>query len=157
MGSLLSQAEELRSCMVSPDHGCICKLDENPNLNPALPLSLAFALIQTKHCPDIKRLGTQICNDNDHEIEMNCWNAGYFASKINALCCNPKGTPGFGGKSGQMFHPQANWNVVIGSGNCKTPPDTPPEPVGAGNNKKCMPSFPWQDRIPTKDEIKNGD
>ncbi|KAJ9144170.1 hypothetical protein NKR23_g6132 [Pleurostoma richardsiae] len=84
-----------------------------------------------------------LCNDNDEPIDISCYNVGWMGQLIDELCCvhwqgfgitNQKGS---GGKSGQIFHPEDNYNVIIGYANCRTP-NHPPYAVGVGNNNKCL-------------------
>ncbi|KAK7747405.1 hypothetical protein SLS53_001660 [Cytospora paraplurivora] len=73
-----------------------------------------------------------LCNDNDHEIDISCYNVGYLADRIRKACCPSAGI------SGQMFHPTENYNVIVGYGNCNDHNlrDRPYAP-GLGNNYGC--------------------
>ncbi|ROW08356.1 hypothetical protein VMCG_03243 [Cytospora schulzeri] len=72
-----------------------------------------------------------LCNDNDHEISLSCYNVGYLARRTRQACCPSAGV------SGQMFHPTDNYNVVTGYGNCNNDPLLPPYAPGLGNNYAC--------------------
>ncbi|KUI53629.1 hypothetical protein VP1G_01047 [Cytospora mali] len=72
-----------------------------------------------------------LCNDNDHELDISCYNDGYLARRIREACCPSAGI------SGQMFHPTDNYNVVVGYGNCNHNLLVPPYAPGLGNNYAC--------------------
>lgn len=72
-----------------------------------------------------------LCNDNDHELHISCYNVGYLARRTRQACCPSAGN------SGQMFHPTDDYNVVVGYGNCNHDDLVPPYAPGLGNNYAC--------------------
>lgn len=80
----------------------------------------------------LKLISSQLCNDNDYELDLSCYNVGYLAMRIGEACCSPQSST-----SGQMFHPTDGYNVVVGYGNCERDNLTSPYPPDKGNNDYC--------------------
>ena len=54
----------------------------------------------------------QVCNKNNYTLDIPFYNVGWLADRVDHFCCDETG-----GKSGQIFHFNDNYNVVIGHTN----------------------------------------
>lgn len=81
-----------------------------------------------------------VCNDNTQvpSLTIAGFDIGWMVDRLSLLCCDPHHA-----SSAQLFHPTAQWNTIVGYGNCRHDPAEPPSSFGTGNggvNGNCIPA-----------------
>ncbi|CAK7271551.1 hypothetical protein SEPCBS119000_004664 [Sporothrix epigloea] len=99
--------------------------------------TLAAGACQRVFCYDTSAV--YICNDNLQApgVTIAGSDIGWMVDRLSLLCCDPHHA-----SSAQLFHPTAQWNTIIGYGNCRHDPAEPPSSFGTGNggvNGNCIP------------------